>query len=642
MKQNLLATFAVLAAASMPVFGETPEIIIRQVPVGELKAPAFRAPETVTTVGFNYCGYPHTAKPYEAGTILSGAMYLPSEILKLYDGAKITSISIFTGADQGADPIVNSIREGDVWITEDLDAEPLVKAHGSLSDDIMAYHPISLNEPYILSADKPVYVGFTITSPGMSQGSLVWDMNIHDNDWGGWMKVNDGPWTNMSEANGFVLMKCTIEGENIPQNSASIYSSEVSAFSFPGGTVSDDILILNEGARAINEIELSIKAGDEEVGRGTYPLDEDITFNNLIRIIVETRCNTVGANIPLRVEVTGVNGQPNENENRSITDHFLCLPRDGGFKRRVVMEQGTAQPIGGSLVGIVTDRAMTAKYGDCDQYIPIMVHMYDDMDAPAYEPLFTSRLCSTIPSVIPCRLVDYRNTPAELESVEDVFLTAGIIPAFAELDSRAYFTDENCEEIVLTTDMKFIDNAEGDWGLSFVTRENNVGPFAQVNPYSGKEEMGGFENEPDPVTMLFDHVARDIDTFYGIPESVPTSVNKDQVYTYTRQMPFTREQIENTDIVVMLINRLNGMIENATVLKGTAIATSSVESIGTISASVIGGKGSIAINGDYERASVFSVSGAVAADLHGETEVTLPAGVYIVVVDGKATKTIVK
>lgn len=631
-----------MAAASMPVLGETPEIIIRQVPVGEVKSLSFRAPETVTTVGFNYCGYPHTAQPYEAGTRLSGAMYLPSEILKLYDGAKITSISIFTGADQGVDPIVNSIREGDVWITEDLDAEPLAKAHGTLTDDIMAYHPISLDKPYTLSVDKPVYVGFSITSPGMSQGSLVWDMNIHDNDWGGWMKVNDGPWTNMSEANGFVLMKCTIEGDNIPQNSASIYSSEVSAFTFPGSNVSDDILILNEGAQPINEVKLSIQAGDEEVAKGSFPLDEPITFNNLMRIIVETRCNTTGANVPLRIEVTEVNGQPNENENKSITDRFLCLPHDGGFKRRVVMEQGTAQPIGGSLVGIVTDRAMTAKYGDCDTYIPIMVHMYDDMDAAAYEPLFTSRLCSTIPSVIPCRLVDYRNTAAELESVEDVYLTTRIFPAFAELDARAYFTDENCEEIVLTTDMKFLDKAEGDWGLSFVTRENNVGPYAQVNPYSGKETMGGFENEPDPVTMLFDHVARDIDTFYGIPESVPASVDKDKVYTYTRQMPFTREQIENTDIVVMLINRFNGMIENATVLKGTAIATSSVESIGTVSAKAIGGKGSISISGDYERASVYSVSGSMAADLRGETEVTLPAGVYIVVVDGKATKTIVK
>lgn len=602
---------------------------------------------------FCYCGTMGIAPDApEAGTEVSCAMYIPAEEAAKMKGNSVTGVSVFTGYDNQT--YTNTIPEATVWLTYDLGETPFSSTVGPLSDQMTSYNKVMLEKPYTITGDRGFYVGYTVVSPGPNQASIVFDNNDHDNDLGGWYKLGDTPWVNQTDNYGFALIKATIEGASLPQNAVGVFNSTAWGFVFPGKLMENNVQFINMGAAPVESVGVEIKCGDQTPMSGTFPVEGEILYNDLFRLYIDALVSQTGNNVPVTISVTEVNGKPNECAENSVTNYVLCLPEGEGFERNVVMEQGTSLSQGGAPIGIVANREMGSKYGEDKTFIPVMVHLYDDLSAEGYDPFFTSYLCTSIPSIIPNRLRQYANTRAGFDEMEYIYNEVRKMPAFAKMSAAVRQDESDPTLLEVTTATSFLYDCEGEWRLAYVLRRDNVGPYPQANFYSqdykllpGQEPfgpMGGFEDEPDPCDIYHENVAVLIENYDGVPGTVPSSVKAGQDYTYTYSLHADDEnKLKNTTVLVYLINALNGCIEQAVAVPYSDFNGASVETVESRPAvEIISKDGGISVKGEFECAEIFTVSGIRAASFNASATVALPAGVYIVNVDGRTTKVIVK
>lgn len=634
-----------LASVSLAFAAQAAPLSIRQVPVEA--AGVTRAADT--SLEFCYCGSMGIAPDtFEAGTPVSCAMYIPAQEAAKLKGNNVTAVSVFVGYD--TETYANSIPTAKVWLTYDLDEAPFSESEGPLGSEMTSYYSVNLDNPYTIVGDKGFYVGYTVVCPNKKQSPVIFDFNDHDNDWGGWYRVDDGEWTNQTESYGFALIKCTLQGQSLPQNAVGVYNSNIWGFVYPGRSVENDIQFINMGAAPVKSVTLEVKTGDTAPVRGSMAVEGEILFNDLFRLYVDAVVTTQGNNVPVTVTVIEVNGQPNECADNSVTNYVLCLEQGSGFNRNVVMEQGTGLNQGGSPLGIVSNQTMGKTYGTDKSFIPVMIHMYDNLSAEGYDPFFTTYLCTSIPSIIPNRLRQFRNSRAGLEEMEYIFETVGAMPAFAKMDAKVNQDDSDPSILNITTNTSFLSDCEGEWRLSYVLRRDHVGPASQANFYSKDyefclgEEMGGFEHDPNPCDIYLDNVGVLNEAYDGIEGTVPKSVKAGQEYEYTYKLHVDDDtKIDSTTVLVYLINSLNGVIEQAVAVPYSDFNGVNVDNVSTNPAvEILSNDGVISVSGNYSDAEVYSIAGIKVADLSSDVNVAVASGLYIVTVDGKAHKILVK
>lgn len=650
MKKTLLTlSLCCLAGVSMAA---RPEFVKQEAP---------GAPDGTSSFDFCYCGSLHTTVPYPAGMEVSGAMYMPEEKVTEYAGCKITAVNVFVAYDDQT--MQNSIKKAKVWLSYDLNEEPFYSQEGALDSRILQYQSITLDEPYVIKSNQPLYIGYTVESPGEMQGSITWDMVQHDNDWGGWAKLPvtddegnpatdengalvESRWINYTSSNGFVLIKATLEGSGLPQNAVSVYSSSSWNFAYPGDDNMTRLVLLSEGVQQVESVGLEVTVGDAEPLTATMNLDdeEDIFYNDIFAVTVDYQMLAQGINVPVRFRITEVNGKPNESAGGEYTDYVLCMPKGSGFERNVVMEQGTSLAQGGSIRGIVSNELMTAQYGADDTFVPVMVHMYDEASPVGYNAFFEDRLCTTVPSVIPNRLTEFANSSVDIDSYEQLYERVRAIPAIARMDAEVLFEDESDKTLLtVNTVTEFCDDASGEWRLAYVLRRNQVGPYAQANAFSGQDvEMGGFESDKEVVNIMLDNVAVLIEDYNGVVASQMEDVKAGEKYMYSYPLHIdTDKDLKYTSVVIYLINNLNGAIENVTVVPGGRFGISSADISEADRVEVFGVTGGIEIRGEFAHAEIYDFSGHRVAGTSTSGMLALPAGLYVVSVDGTASKVIV-
>lgn len=124
--------------------------------------------------------------------------------------------------------------------------------------------------------------------------------------------------------------------------------------------------------------------------------------------------------------------------------------------------------------------------------------------------------------------------------------------------------------------------------------------------------------------------------------------NRDNGYTSLSDLPYSFvENIGNIDLSAKQLssvcwqnNQINKLvIKSITVTYDDGISTGIAEAEQNLY-KIIGQKGSISITGDYSTVAVYNIGGVMIAK--DQSTVNCPAGIYIVKVDGKANKVIVK
>ena len=110
------------------------------------------------------------------------------------------------------------------------------------------------------------------------------------------------------------------------------------------------------------------------------------------------------------------------------------------------------------------------------------------------------------------------------------------------------------------------DENNADYKLAFAIIEDGMGPYMQSNYYSGGATgpLPGWDDKPSYVSTMFNLVARDIFSAYGLNKSVPTTIKQGEDYTYSYKLS-TRNvtNIDKCKVIVMILDGWTGFVLNA-------------------------------------------------------------------------------
>ena len=236
----------------------------------------------------------------------------------------------------------------------------------------------------------------------------------------------------------------------------------------------------------------------------------------------------------------------------------------GVFPRKVVVEEGAATWCPWCPRGIVVVNTMLQRHPDT--FIPIAVHVGDEMEAPSYKELsfgfipafrFRRGTCVNNPN--------YGSHYVDLPLAEDLFSKNSSL-SVAKVSMTAKWADEQMESIDITATALFSTTMSRNYKLAFVITENNVGPYPQSNGYAGSTtKMEGFENEPENVEIVHNHVARYITDLYGSENTIPDmpKAGQDYVSYYNLCLPDNVSSKDNIELTALLIDQQTLLIENA-------------------------------------------------------------------------------
>ena len=134
------------------------------------------------------------------------------------------------------------------------------------------------------------------------------------------------------------------------------------------------------------------------------------------------------------------------------------------------------------------------------------------------------------------------------------------------IDSVTYVEADEAYKVYTTTRVaNFLENAQ--LRLVYVVTEDSVGPYKQTNNFAGEsDEMGGFENLPTKVEMLYSDVARFIyPSCNGLEGSVPSTLEacKDYAYAANVSANFNCDNYGKLQLTVMLYDAATNTIVNA-------------------------------------------------------------------------------
>lgn len=134
------------------------------------------------------------------------------------------------------------------------------------------------------------------------------------------------------------------------------------------------------------------------------------------------------------------------------------------------------------------------------------------------------------------------------------------------IDSVTYVEADEAYKVYTTTRVaNFLENAQ--LRLVYVVTEDSVGPYKQTNNFAGEsDEMGGFENLPTKVEMLYSDVARFIyPSCNGLEGSVPSTLEacKDYAYVANVSANFNCDDYGKLQLTVMLYDAATNTIVNA-------------------------------------------------------------------------------
>lgn len=546
-------------------------------------APAMAATATTTSTEFGYCGQIASAlAPGGAnGVKKSAAMQVNAAIARKYNGAKVTAVLVANGTSKLA---VKPTFDVEVFCSTELNGAPIAKASGKMDlSKFGEFVEYKLDTPIDIETGNTFYVGYSFTHSAEGDYPIAID-GIASTWPGGLIGVANSngemEWQNFGQAYGMVGIRLRIEGDNLPQNEATLSDLVLDAATLEAGKpVAAGLYVTNEAANEIESVDVTYSFGSGEATTVTATLEEPLAPGQSALAITEFTPAEVGANQQLTATVTKVNGQPNASTGSvSRTATVTVIEEGTGFRRNVVMEEKTGTWCGWCPRGIVGIDKLKSEVTD-GTFIPIAVHSSDAMATASYNGI-NNELSGAPSALIDRNLLSIGVIDPGYETLKAAYLQALGEPAIAEITINSI--EEGTRVTKFDVSLTFaltVSNAR--YRLAFVAIEDQVGPYGQANYYSGTDmPLDGWENLPNPTSVMFNDVARSIKSYTGITSSVPASVEAGTVYNYTKGT------VENTGIkkkehgryAVLLLNTQTGRIENAaTVLSPEAVSIKSVE-----------------------------------------------------------------
>lgn len=592
---------------------------------------------TADTLNFGYCtdeltGVGHNA----AGVHMAAAMRVPANLAKEFAGNKISAVSIGFGA--------STPKRVTLFLTYDLAEEPFYTQLANLK--VNRFNDVPLMTPYEFE-DRDVFVGYKITTTTASDYPIGFDKLAYsyseDGDWYASSLDADNlnsTWRHVGSDMGNASIRLLVEGDNLAawQRRADPIAVQVPPFVSPGKEFDVTLSLQNNGVQPLESVEALVSTPDRSV---TKVLDLEAPLASgkcTIVSIPGISTDLSGNDIPLAAEIIKVNGDDNQSAGKIMTAQ---LTSSAYLSRRpLIIEEATGIWCGYCVAGYAALEGMREKYTD-GSYIGIAVHNHGGRGADA-EPMhcssyegFIGRYITGYPQALANRLMKFSPQPSEVRNMYDKVTE---LPASVFVDVEAYVKDEDPSKAVVKVNTRAPKTISGHaYGVAVVVTEDNVGPYMQTNYYAGGSlgEMDGFEKQPAKVLLTYNDVARDIFDWTGNTAAVPSTIEAEADNIYEREISLANVgDPANAHVIALLIDTATQQIETGASCRFSSLGASvSPRESGW---KVSGSNGTLHVAGDdVDNVRVYSLSGALCAEMEGPGAADLPHGVYVVAVETK-------
>lgn len=553
-----------------------------------------RAAGQTSSMNFSPAGNPYTytgLEDQQAGLQLAEAFQLTAAQTRKFAGNDITSIFFYTGvtpAMSSQQTVVNGIKKATLFLAYDLqNFEPFYTQTVDLPSAGLTLNSFTLDTPYAIEAGKPVYVGYYYNLSTADDLTLIIDAINHGNDVsGGWLGVRKRPsspddepkWSfnNYSGQIGFFCLGATISGNNLPVDEVAVVATEVQPSVYENAPFDFSFIVTNNASNDISSIECQVTVGNDAPQTETMTFDQALGYNRSgIVTFTDLSYGTPGLEtVPVSVTVTKVNGNDNTSTNATGTAGIQVIPVGMGYDRNVIVEEFTGTWCPNCPYGITAMETVRETYTD-GSVIPVAIHYQDPMASTSFASI-DNTYGGSYPSAIMNRMM-YVDELYPASSCIEAIEQFKEYPAPAKVSATAHFNDSK-NGIIFDAKTAFSfdnGNAADDYILAFAVTEDNVGPYEQKNGFSGTD-MPYWGSKPSIVEVVYNDVARQLNSVSGITGSVPASVTAGEEYDFNYEMKFlASSKIANKDnlnAVVYLINRKTGTVENGCMIKSSDLA----------------------------------------------------------------------
>jgi hypothetical protein len=491
-------------------------------------------------------GYTECGSLYGGGACEAAILY-PKEELAKYKGCKITSVRANLHLSYGAYAFVDTREDDGCERVAYTNNNGFIFGGGQT---------INFDEPYEITGDKDLIIGFGAPNGGLfmwSSAEAPTNRNLFKYGTGDdldWVIFNGNAWEIGFSVEGDIPDAIRLRGElEALQNDDEI-------------TISGNVENISVEPVTSYDVEYSFENEDGEKYGDTQSVTIEGQFDArvlnpfTISVAKPDKTNKYKA----AVRIAKVNGQAIDEDISAESESFLAINEH--VNRKVVVEEGTGTWCSFCPRGIVGLAAM--KEAHPDNFIAIAVHDDSDMYPENYTEMI-NRYFYALPMCTMNRKYLFDPNAEDLEK----YYKREINSAIASIDMSAEWANEEKTEIAISTDTKFIYDNDSHYGIAYVVIENAVGPYYQYNGYSGGSEMGGFEALPQYTPVVFSDVARSIlGSWQGLVGSVPSDIVCDEVYKYkyTISLPNNIDNVENTQYIALLIDRVSEEILNADII----------------------------------------------------------------------------
>lgn len=325
-----------------------------------------------------------------------------------YAGAKIKSVLVARGDYREANPVVN-----------------IVVAHGEQSLSEWGTPTLTLTETLATLEKQDISAGnpgdwMDVKAPNPDTGELE--------SWGFWSN---------SETAGSNCIRLRLEGDHFPTEDAVIIGFDVPRYVEPGKAFDATLTLSNAASADIASVDLKYGFTGEEQ-KTTTVSGLSIASGDKGEVKLSGLTSAAQGNRLLAVEVTSVNSKTDSDPSNNITEApILCLDAASGYKRNVLVEEGTGTWCGNCPRGAVAMKRMNEKYPD--NFVGVAVHSDDEMAIYEYYPFLDHYINTvgypycTVDRAIAC--------DPRFDELEPNFLKEIAIPALVKLNVDKYEID---------------------------------------------------------------------------------------------------------------------------------------------------------------------------------------------------------
>lgn len=263
----------------------------------------------------------------ERRLVIKGAIQFPGSYMARLKGSKIVKVRIGIG-----DSLTE--QENSIFITNKLDGEPLYTQ--TVERFNAGWNEIDLKSPLEITGEE-LFIGYQYVTRGMT---ISFDAG-ENNPLADWISVGttekDMSW-NHQENCGSLNIQAIIEGDNLPQNDAMIYSVTSKKYAQTAQQYPVNILVRNMAAPDIQSLDFTYTLERQEPVTGTVD-NLCIKSNDIALVHVDDAFIGEDGIYNMNIKIDRVNGENDESvsDNELSIENIVC--KKDYTKRKVLLEQ---------------------------------------------------------------------------------------------------------------------------------------------------------------------------------------------------------------------------------------------------------------------------------------------------------------